>query len=346
MPVVVATVEQKTVPVQVRAIGNVEAYSTVSIKPLVSGELMAVHFREGQDVRKGELLFSIDPHPFEVALQQSEANLARDAALADNARLQAERYARLIAEGVVSSQQNDVARSEAAALDAAVRADKAAVERVKIDLRHCSIYSPMDGRTGSLMVHPGNLVKANDVPILVVIHQVNPIYVNFAVPEQHLDQVKKYMAVGRLKVEAIISEDPRRPEQGTLSFVDNAVDSTTGTIHLKATFANRERRLWPGQYVNVVLTLTSEPNVTVVPSQALQTGQNGQYVFVVKADQTAESRPVVPGRTVEGETIIVKGLRPGETVVTDGQVRLVPGAKVKVRGAPETSQDAGENRRS
>lgn len=339
VPVSVVSVVQKTVPVQLRAIGNVEAYSTVSIKAQVSGELTAVHFREGQDVRKGDLLFNIDPRMFEAALRQAEANLARDIAQAENARVQAHRYARLFEEGVAPREQADQFRTAADALDASVQADKAAIENAKVQLQYCSIYSPIDGRTGSLMVHVGNLVKANDVPILVVINQINPIYVNFAIPEQYLSQVKKYMAAGSMKVEAYVADDPKRPEQGTLSFVDNSVDTTTGTIRLKATFANQQRRLWPGQFVDVLLTLTAEPNAVVVPAQALQTGQSGQFVFVVKADNTVESRPVVAGRTVEGNTIVEKGLQPGETVVTDGQLRLVPGSKVRVKGEQETSRD-------
>ncbi len=342
VPVRVATVVQKTVPVQVRAIGNVEAYSTVSIKAQISGELTAVHFREGQDVRKGQPLFSIDRRPFEVALLQNQANLARDKARAENYRIQAERYVKLSQEGVISSQQRDQAVSDTDAADATVRADEAAIEKAKLDLEYCSIASPIDGRTGNLMVHPGNLVKANDVPILVVLNQLNPIYVNFALPEGDLAAVKKYMAEGKLRVEALLSEDPNRAgggtgtpvalaELGTLSFVDNAVDKTTGTIHLKATFANQQRRLWPGEFVNVVLTLTARPNAVVIPAPALQTGQNGQYVFVVKPDSSVESRPVVVGSTIQGESVIEKGLQPGENVVTDGQLRLLPGSKVRVK---------------
>ncbi len=332
VPVSVATVVQKAVPVQVRAIGNVEAYTTVSIKAQVSGELTAVHFHAGQDVRKGDPLFSIDRRPSEVALQQALANVARDKARAENARIQAQRYAKLLQEGVVSSQQNDQGVAEAEALEAAVRADEAAVEKARLDLQYCSIAAPMDGRTGGLLVHRGNLVKANENPALVVINQLNPIYVRFALPEQYLAETKKSMAAGTLKVEAILPDALRRPEEGTLSFIDNAVDTSTGTILLKATFANQQRRLWPGQFVNTVLTLSTEPNAVVVPAPALQTGQSGQYVFVVKSDNTVESRPVVTGRTVEGETVIQKGLQPGESVVTDGQLRLVPGSKVKVKG--------------
>ncbi len=342
VPVRAATAVQKSVPVQVRAIGNVEAYSTVSIKAQVSGELTAVHFREGQDVRRGQLLFSIARRPFEVALLQNQANLARDKARAENYRIQAQRFEKLFQEGVVSSQQRDLAVTDAEAGDATVRADEAAIERAKLDLQYCSIASPIDGRTGNLMVHPGNLVKANDLPILLVINQLNPIYVNFALPEGDLAEVKKYMAEGKLRVEAFLPDDPNRPasgagrqgalpELGTLSFVDNAVDKTTGTIRMKATFANQQRRLWPGQFVNVVLTLTARPNAVVVPAPALQTGQSGSFVFVVKADSSVESRSVVVGSTIQGESVIEQGLKPGETVVTDGQLRLVPGSKVRVK---------------
>ena len=344
VPVQVAKVVQKSVPVQLRAIGNVEAYSTVSLKALVSGEMTAVHFREGQDVRKGDLLFDIDRRPFEVALQQAQANLARDTARAENARLQAARYAKLLQEGVASSQQNDQAIADAGASNAAARGDEAAIEKAKLDLQYCSIHSPIDGRTGSLLVQQGNLVKANENPPLVVINQVNPIYVNFTVPEQNLAEVKKYMAAGHLKVEAVLPDDPQQPEQGTLTFINNAVDSATGMIRLKATFANRQRRLWPGQFVNVMLTLTSQPHAIAVPAQALQTGQNGQFVFVVKDDQTVESRPVVSTKTVQGEALIEKGLRPGEIVVTDGQIRLVPGTRVEAKAAAEAPQAPGSAR--
>jgi multidrug efflux system membrane fusion protein len=346
VPVTVATVVQKTVPIQVRAIGNVEAYSSVSIKAQISGELTAVHFREGEDVHKGQLLFTIDPRPFEAALQQAQANLARDKANAENARVQAARYAKLFEEGVAPREQYDQMRTSADALDAAVRAGQAAIEKAKLDLQYCTIYSPIDGRTGSLMVHPGNLTKANDVPILLVINQLNPIYADFSLAQQYLADVKKYMAGGKLKVEAILPGDPQHPELGTVSFVDNAVDSTTGTIRLKATFANQQQRLWPGQFVDVVFTLTERPKAIVVPAQALQTGQNGQYVFVVKADNTVESRPVVAGSTVRGETIVEKGLQLGETVVTDGQLRLAPGSRVEVKASPEASQVVSQDTRS
>lgn len=353
---------------------------------------MRVAFKEGQDVKKGDLLFTIDPRPFEAALKQAEAilerdmaqvkqaeadleknialvkqaegNLERDTAQAKNAEVEAKRYEFLMEKKVIAKEQYDQFLTNAEALqatvradkaakesaeaavqaskaalenaEAAVRADKAVVENARIQLGYCSISSPIEGRTGSLLVQQGNIVKANDVS-LVVINQINPIYVTFSVPEQNLTEIKKDMAAGSLKVEAIIPNDEKRPEQGVLTFIDNAVDSTTGTIRLKGTFANKEKRLWPGQFVNVILTLTTHPNAVVILSQAIQNGQEGQYVFVVKADFSVESRPVIVSHSIENETIIEEGLRPGETVVTDGQLRLYPGAKVEIGTSPPTA---------
>jgi multidrug efflux system membrane fusion protein len=330
VPVRVAKAEQRTVPVQVTAIGNVEAFATVSIKPLVSGTLESIHFNEGQDVRKGDLLFMIDRKPFEAAVAQAQANLARDAATAKNARVEATRYANLFAQGVVSREQADQASSNADSVEATVHADQAALDYDKLQLSYCTIYSPIDGRTGSFQVKPGNLVKGNDVPVLIVINQISPIYLDFSVPEQFLADIKKYMAQSTLHVQATIPNDPGTVETGTVTFVDNSVDNTTGTIRLKGTFANEHRRLWPGQFVNTVLTLTAISNATVVPTQALQTGQNGQFVFVIRDDMTAESRPVTTSRTSGGFTVIETGVKPGETVVTDGQLRLIPGFKVSI----------------
>ncbi len=330
IPVTVGTAVQKTVPVQLRAIGNVQAYSTVTVKSKVGGELVRVHFTEGQDVRKGSLLFTIDPRPYEAALKQAEANLRRDLAQEKHAQEDARRYESLIQKGVVPQQQYDKFRTDADALEATVLADRAAVDHAKIQLGYCSIYSPIDGRTGSLIVKQGNIIKAEDIN-LVVINQVIPIDVAFSVPEQFLPEIKKYMASRKLQVEAFIPTDEGRPERGEITFIDNAVDTNTGTIRLKGTFANREKKLWPGQFVNVVLTLTTEPNAIVVPTQAIQTGQQGQYVFVVKQDLTVESRPVVAGRSLSGETVIQKGLYRDEKVVTDGQLLLYPGARVEIK---------------
>ena len=341
IPVTVSTAIQKTVPVQLRAIGNVQAYSTVTVKSKVGGELVRVHFTEGQDVKKGDLLFTIDPRPHESALKLAEANLQRDLAQAKHAQEDARRYEFLIEKGVVPRQQSDKFRTEADALEATVLADRAAVENAKIQLGYCFIRSPIDGRTGSLIVQQGNIIKAEDIS-LVVINQIVPIDVAFSVPEQFLSEIKKYMTSGKLGVEALVPTNEERPGRGVITFVDNAVDSQTGTIRLKGTFANHDRKLWPGQFVNVVLTLTTEPNAIVVPSQAIQTGQEGQYIFVVREDLTVESRPVVAGRSGSNETVVKKGLNADEKVVTDGQVRLYPGAKVEIK-TPDSATATKKN---
>jgi multidrug efflux system membrane fusion protein len=337
VPVTAGIVVQKALPVQVRAIGNIEAYSTISVKSQIGGILTDVHFREGQDVNKGSLLFTIDPRPYEAALKQAEATLARDVSQLDNARVEARRYAELVKKGYVAQEQYDQIKTNADALEATVNADKALVENARLQLKYCFIYSPIAGRTGYLMANQGNLIKANADTSLIVINQIQPIYVTFSVPEQYLSEIKKYMASGKLKVEAFISGEDARPEQGFLTFIDNSVDMTTGTIKLKATFVNKEKRLWPGQFVNVFLTLTLQPDAIVIPSQAVQTGQSGVYVFVVKNDLTVESRPVVVARSFDGETVIGKGLQPGEKVVTDGQIRLVPGAKIEIKKPSENN---------
>jgi multidrug efflux system membrane fusion protein len=330
VPVTVATAVERTVPVEVRNIGTVEAYSTVTVKAQIDGALERAYFGQGQDVRKGQLLYTIDRRPFQAALDQAEANLARDSAQAKNAETQAKRYAELNQQGVVSNDQYEQFRTNAEALDAAARADRAAVENAKINLGYCSIYSPMDGRSGSLLVQPGNLVKNNDTS-LVVINQTTPIYVDFSVPEKYLAEIRSYRTHGQLRVTATIPGQENGPLEGALNFINNAVDSTTGTILLKGTFANEGKRLWPGQFVNVVLQLSSLANATVVPYQAVQTGQAGQYTFVVKPDKSVEMRPVVIGPTVSGETVIERGITPGTVVVTDGQLMLFPGAKVAIK---------------
>jgi len=330
VPVTTATATLRTVPIQVHAIGNVEALSTVSVKAQVAARIEKAYFTEGQDVKKGDLLFTLDRRPFDTALQQAEANLAKDQAQLENAKAEAERYTKLFQEGIVSKEQYDSMRTNADALAASVRADKAAIDKAGIDLSYCAIQAPIDGRTGALLVHPGNLVKDNDA-VLVVVNQIHPIYVTFSVPEQYLADIKRYRAAAPLKVEAIVPSQEQNPAQGVLTFIDNAVDNTTGTIKLKGTFENPDNRLWPGQFVNVALTLTTQPNAVVVPSQAVQTGQVGQYVFVVRQDMTAEYRPVVAGDNVAGETVVQKGLVAGETLVTDGQLRLVPGMKVAIK---------------
>lgn len=345
VPVSVAPVSVKAVPTDLDAIGTVQAYSIVNVKSMVQGQIVTLGFQEGDFVNRGQVLFRIDPRPYQATLdqalanlQQAQANLARDQATLATDKVQADRYTRLTQAGVVSREQYDQVRTtfEAAGASvnadrAAILADQAAVENAKIQLGYCIIRSPMAGRTGSLQIYPGNLVKANDVPI-VTINQVQPIYVQFSVPEQYLEQIRSYLAQHRLRVQATAAGIPR-PEQGTLSFIDNTVDTNTGTIGLKATFTNPERKLWPGQFVNVHLQLSVQSHAVVVPTPAVQTGQNGQYVFVVKQDQTVAMQPVVAGTTYGADTVITKGLQPGETVVTDGQLMLLPGAKIKVKPA-------------
>ena len=334
-PVSAAVVEQKTMPVQLSAIGNVEPYSTVGVKSQIGGELATVHFREGQDVNKGTLLFTIDPRPYDASLKQAEANLAKDTAQLENAREEVRRYAELVKKGYVAQEQYDQIRTNSAALDATVNADKAMVENARLQLKYCYIYSPITGRTGNLMSNQGNLIKANADNSMVVINQIQPIYVTFSVPDQYLPEIKKYMSHGKLKVQAVIGKGEGDPEEGVLTFIDNSVDVTTGTIKLKATFPNKGRRLWPGQFVSAIVTLTSQPDAIVAPSSAIQAGQNGQFVFVIRNDLTVESRPVDVSRTWNNESIIGKGLKAGERVVTDGQLGLVPGAKVDIRPAAE-----------
>jgi multidrug efflux system membrane fusion protein len=338
VPVTVATVTQKTVPVEVHAIGNAEAYSSVSVMAQVAGEVEKAYFQEGQDVKAGDLLFTLDRRPFEATLQQLEANLARDQAQLKNAEAQAERMESLYHDGIVSKEQADTFRTNADALAASVRADEAAVKKARIDLAYCAILAPLSGRTGDLLVHPGNIVKANET-ILVLINQIHPIYVSFSVPEQNLAKIKKFQARGPLAVEALVPDDELPPSKGALTFINNAVDSTTGTIELKASFQNSDNRLWPGQFVNVVLKLTTQPDAVVVPTQAVQTGQSGFYAYVVKPDLTAELRMITPGSAVGGETVIENGLKPGEQVVTDGQLRLYPGAKMEVKQASQKSPE-------
>ncbi len=357
--VTTTTVTEKSVPLEIRVVGGVEAYSTIRVKAQVSGQLTKAYFEEGQDVKAGDPLFMIDPRPFDEAIRQAEANLAKDTALLRQAEAnlkrdiaqekfakdQATRYQRLFSEGVMSKQQTEQYDSDAdvrteavsadkAAIDssqAAVRADAAALENARLQRGYCEIRSPLAGRTGNLLVKEGNLVRSTDAE-LVTINQIHPVYVTFAVPENRLPEVKKYMAAGQLTVSASAPGDEGSPESGKLTFVDNFVDNTTGTIKLKATFPNSNSRLWPGQFVNVILRLTTVPNALVVPVRVVQMSQDGEYAYVVKPDMTAEMRPIVTGIRVGEEVVVQKGLSLGETVVAEGQLRLAPGMRVRTRG--------------
>ena len=331
-PVTIAKALQKTMPVEVTAVGNVEAISTISIRAQVAGEVQEIRFKEGDFVKKGQVLLVIDPRPYEAALAQAKASLARDKATGAYNRAQAQRYKTLFDQGVASAEQLESLVSAADAADATVNADEAAIKTAELNLEYCTITSPLDGRTGTVMVKPGNLVKVADVPI-VVINQVNPIYVNFTVPQQYWPDIKENVDRRALRVAATIPQDSGRPVDGTLTFVDNIVDSTTGTIHLRGTFENSQNRLWPGLYVNVLLTLSEQPNATVVQAHSIVNTQNGSYVYVVKPNNTVEQRTVVPNRTVENETVVDKGLQPGEVIVLDGQINLVPGAQIEIKNS-------------
>jgi len=330
VPVTVATVVQRDIPVQLRAIGNVEPYSTVSVKSQVEGQLAQVHFVEGQRVKQGDLLFTVDPRPFEAALRQAQATMARDAAEARNAAVDAKRRTQLLAQGFVSRDEYDQSQTKAASSAAAVKAGEAAVENARLQLAYCSIRSPIDGRVGQVLVHAGNIVEANDT-LLAVINQVRPIYVSFSVPEQQLPQVRERAAAGKLAVQALVPHHGDAPVVGELSFINNTVDMTTGTVLLKALFQNDDETLWPGQFVDVAVTLAVQRDAVLVAAEAIQVGQQGQYVFVVAADESAEVRPVVPGDRIGSEIVVTQGLAAGERVVTDGQIRLAPGLKVEIK---------------
>jgi multidrug efflux system membrane fusion protein len=347
------------VPVDIAAVGNVEAYTSISVRSQVTGQLQQSFFHEGDIVKKGDQLFTIDPRPLESALQQAEANLVRDRALLNQAEAQltrdaanaeyqqlaAERQSQLVDRGIVSKDAGEQVRAAADATAGLVKADKAAIESAKaqlavqqsvvdnskVQLSYIAIRSPIDGRTGNNTVKAGNLATANNTE-LVTIAQLEPIYVTFAVPAVHLPTINRHMGADKLSVVATPQDADMQPAEGQLTFVDNTVDTTTDTIKLKATFANRDHRLWPGQFARVSLRLATLSNATVVPTQAVQTGQDGQFVFVVKADSTVDQRPVTVAQRVGDDVVVEKGVEPGETVVTEGQLRLEQGTRVQTGG--------------
>jgi multidrug efflux system membrane fusion protein len=397
VPVTIDTAVSKSVPVQIRGVGTVQAYASVTLKSQLDGEVARIHILEGQEVKKGDLLFTLDQRPLEAALRQTEANLgrdtaqlqqaeaavaqtmaaekeaeanlARDTAQLENALTQLRRYKGLIDDGAISKELYDQVRTTATALEATIQADQAAVtnarasiraaqatvenikavikadqavvENAQVQLGYTTIRAPMDARAGNLLVRVGSAVKArDDTAQMLVLNQIHPIYVSFSIPEQYLPDVKKYLAAGSVRVQAFPRGQDGSPATGALTFVNNTVDATTGTIQLKATFPNQEGTLWPGQFVTVILTLTVQRDVVVIPSQAVQNGQQGQYVYVMRSDLTVESRPITVGMTLGAETVVAKGIAPGEKVVTDGQIRLVPGARVEAK--PAAAADSGQ----
>jgi membrane fusion protein, multidrug efflux system len=370
-PVEVAAVTQQDVPIQLKGIGNVEALSTVAVRSQVEGTLLRVGFVPGQEVKKGDLLFAIDPRPLQAQLSQAEANLlksmaavrqgndivARDDATLANDRIIVSRDLKLIEAGVIPREQydNDLAKQRAdeatvradksavANLQAAQKAEQANVENARVQLSYTTIRAPLAGKTGNLAVTAGNLVRANDTTPMVTITTSSPIYVTFSVPERDLVRIRQSSGKEVLNVQGEIPGDETNPVMGKLSLVDNTVDPATGTVRLKATFFNEDRRLYPGQFVNVVLTLGVANQAIVVPSQAVQVGQDKSFVYVVKADGTAEMRTVKTGTTIQSMTLIEDGLKPGEQVVTDGQLRIVPGAKVQVKGPGNRGGQSGQS---
>lgn len=335
VPVLVARAGARTVPVEVRAIGTVQAYSAVAVRSQLTGKIAAVHFHEGQEVRAGDLLFTLDSRPWQAALNQAQANCKRDEAQLASARLEFERIKSLLDSKIASQQDYDSAEAAYQALEATVLADNAAISNAQVNLGYTEIRSPIAGRTGNLTIKDGNVVKAPD-DILLSITQVHPIYVAFGVPEQNLPAIRRQAHREALQVTAMAPGNNGEAAQGKLTFIDNTVDTNTGTILLKGTFANTNDLLWPGQFVQVSLTLSNLVDATVVPSQAVQAGQNGEFVFVVKPDDSVEARTVETGIAYDGQVVVVSGLKPGENVVTDGQLRLVPGSKVSIK-TPESA---------
>jgi len=330
-PVVVAGVEQRDIPVQISAIGNVEAYQTVFIRSQVNGQIEKIFFKEGEDVREGQVLFQLDKRPFQADLEKAIGQMKHDQAQAENSRVQSERYSELETHGVVSHEQADQMRTQSKADASAVEADKAAVDAARVQLQYTDICAPINARAGALMINLGNLVKANDTPYLVQLNQVTPIYVTFSVPEANLDRVRQRFTSGQLKVLAYPKGQSDSPAEGRLTFIDNGVDMTTGMFKLKGTFQNKDRRLWPGQFVDVALELSTQKNAVVVPTKAIQIGQQGEYVYVVRADSTAELRPVKTAGTYQNLTLVSDGLKTGEHVIVNGQLRVAPNAKVMVQ---------------
>ncbi len=330
-PVVAVEAATANVPVTLSAIGTVQAFSSVSLKSQIDGQIMRVHFTEGQTVRKGDLLFSLDPRPFEAALRQAEANLAKDRALLDKARADLARVQELARKDFATQSRFDEMKANVAALQATIAAGQAQVDAAKLRLEYTEIVAPIEGRAGSILINVGNLVKANDVGALVIINQTKPIHFQFSVPESHLGEIGRRMAAGKVAVRGAVPNETRPAAEGMLTFVNNTVDVATGTIQLKATYANGDERFTPGQFVNISVELANLPNAVVIPAAAVQVGQQGQFVFRVKADNTVEVQAIQTGVAFGRLVVVARGLEAGDRVVTEGQLRLRPGSRVNVR---------------
>jgi multidrug efflux system membrane fusion protein len=339
-PVLVAQAQRKIVPLVVDAIGAVEPIRATSVRSQVTGTLVKIAIQEGQNVKEGDLLFEIDPRPFQNALKSAEADLQKVRTQLETARAQVARYRTLTAEQMVSKEQFEKIFDTARSLESEVLADESRVATAKLQLEYCSIRAPLTGRTGNMNVHEGDLVRANETGgVLVTINQLSPIYVTFGVPQQYLATLTRYHAAGTVKVSVVPPGLDEKPEEGELTFLDNMVDSSTGTLKLKGTFPNSSHRLWPGQFATVTVTLAA-PEALTVAGSAIQTSQTGQHVFVVKPDKTAELRPVVVERSHESDAVIASGLKEGETVVIEGQLRVLPGKPVQIKEPVGTSGTA------
>jgi multidrug efflux system membrane fusion protein len=370
IPVAVANVTQQAMPVEIAAVGNVQPVSTVSIRPQISGQLLEVHFKEGDFVRKGQLLLTLDSRPYQAEVEkakgamvrdqaqiaQAQANLAKDSAQEDYLRAEAQRYSALWDKGLIPRESLEQIKSQASSAEQALSADRATIDTARanlgldqsalnaanVQLSYCNIYSPMDGRTGAVLQKPGNLLKAADVPV-VVINQVDPIYVDFTVPQQYWNDIQKHIGDNTLRAKATVPQNSDAPEEGSVTFVDSAIDAQTGTLHLRATFENSHNRLWPGLFVNTSLRLSEQPNAIVIPSQAITQGQNGAFVYIVKSDNSVETRPIASSRESRGFAVIDQGLNPGEVVVVDGQARLAQGSKVQIKTDSENAVEQAAN---
>ncbi len=337
VPVTVAAVVARTMPVRLYAIGNVEPYTTVAVRARVDGQLVGVRFKEGDEVKKGAVLFEIDARPFQASLRQAEANLLRDKALLDRAVEQEKRYKDLLDKKFISPDAYAQNVTNTATANATVRADEAAVDSAKLQLEYCTIRAPITGYAGKIMVQEGNMVKTADSTPLVTLNQIIPVFVTFSVPEQNVSELRLYLAKGDVKVQARLPNSTVMPTGGRISFLDNSADTTTGTIKLRAEFPNADRALWPGQFANVAVTLYEQKDAVVAPSASVQNGPSGQYVYVVKPDLTVELRNIKVARAEGDDTVVASGLAPGEQVVTVGQLRLSPGAKVTLGRASSAS---------
>lgn len=335
VPVLTGQVVEKSMPLRLHAIGNVETVASVAVKARVDGQIVSARVRDGQDLVKGDALFQLDQKPYQSQLEQALANLAHDQAQLDYLRGQEQRYQDLLKQNFVSQEGYAQVAANFRAAQASVSADEAAIQNARINLGYTTIRAPINGRAGKVMLTEGNMVKANDTVAMVVINQIEPIYVGVAVPEQYLNEIRARQKKAPLRMEVEIEKG--KTISGKLAFVDNAVDVTTGTIKLRGIFSNGDRQLWPGQFVESWVTLREDERALVVPTQALQTGPNGQYVYVVKEDSSVELRPVQVTRTEGAQTVIAGGLKPGETVVEDGASRIVPGAKVAAKSPEKKS---------